>query len=197
MYNVTPQISTKDIVIKPTKRITAANLDIAMFQIARDVTLASVIKPYDPTLNNSIKLLPTNVQSQLKAIGKGVNDIMNGVPFTVNIMKPEFSFDLPGMTFSIGSASRPEIIYTPTRNECQCEGHENHGICKHRLLWTVFYNYVTIVRAHEELYTAYAKLGIELKPATFVQEESRARDYLLEEIYDQAIRSGAFNERGF
>jgi hypothetical protein len=196
MYNVKASISTKDIVVKPTKRITSANLDVSMFQIARDVTFASAIKPYDPTLTKSVKLLPTAVQSQLKAINKGVNDIMNGVPFTVNVLKPEFSFDVPGMTLSVGSTSRPEIIYTPNRNECQCEGHENHGICKHRLLWNVFYNYVTILRAHEELYTAYAKLGIELKPATFV-EESTPRDYALEELYDAALRSGAFNMRGF
>lgn len=166
MFNLTARLATSDIEIKNEKRITQANLDREMLVFAGDVAAAQLARTFDPTLQTPFKEFPKSLQSELTALTNGVNDILRGVPFTVNIENNPYADGRTISSFAMRSTSRAEIIYQPTIYDCQCEGHLHHGVCKHRFTRTAFVVYVAILHGQEYLQALYARLGVELKPVT-------------------------------
>lgn len=196
MFNFIPKLATGDIKLTPANRITQANLNQEMLVFAGDAAAAQIVRRFDPTLKTAFKNLPTTMQSEVNALTKGVRDILSGIPFTANIQN---SYDEGRIltTFSIQSSSRPDVIYQPTAYECQCEGHEHHGVCKHRLVRKVFDIYVTLIQASETLQANFAAIGVELilppqTPRDFPVSQGDINDFL-----DMLVREGISSEELF
>lgn len=198
MFNMIAEIATDDIKIKPIKTISQSNLNKDLFVLSADSAISSIVRLVSPKLDIKLKDLPKDVASQASAMSRGAKDIFGGLPFTATIQ--DNPYGLSGIkSFAVRSSSRPEILYTPTDHGCDCEGSENHGVCKHRLLRPVFVNYIRFLRAHEALIAAYARAGIrlmELPPPTVRnREELSVKD--LEEMMNEIMgKDSLFNRRG-
>jgi hypothetical protein len=164
MFNFVPKLATGEQKIENIKRITQDNIDISALVVAADAAAGQIARTVDPTLRLKFNELPKHIQSKASSMIKGVRDIGDGLPFTVNVRRNPYESGLVITSFAIESSTRPGVIYTPTQYGCQCEGFEHHNNCKHHMLYSVFEVYVGLINAEQDLVAAYAKLGIELVP---------------------------------
>jgi hypothetical protein len=164
MFNFISKLATSEQKIQSIKRVTQENIDIPAFVLAADAAAGQIVRKFDSTLRVKVEDMPKSIQSEINALKKGVQDILNGVPFTANIEYARVDGSAVISSFALHSSTRKDIIYTPTTFECQCEGHEHHGVCKHRLVLSIFAVYANLLHIEEKLVRSYAKLGIELIP---------------------------------
>lgn len=197
MFNFKVKPAVGEQKIEKIKRITQANLDVHALILAGDAASAQLARTFDPTLRTRFENYSKTIQSKLNAMSKGMRDIASGLPFTANILPYPGDDSWTLSSFAVASSTRPGVIYSPTSYECQCEGFEHHGVCKHYALRSVFEIYIGLVKAEQDLIAAYAKLGLELVAAPLAPQPSVIDAALADQLLQDFLKDSGLTREEF
>ncbi len=153
MYRYNARSAQEDFTVETTKIVTHRNLNLIGLKTAAEAVIGKIIYPIKS--QEEFDKITGKTKQAVDAVIRGLENIFSGLPFSV------FA-DEHGLTGLVVQSASREHQYIVTTDDCQCEGHKNHGVCYHRALHPVFTTYIGLLRIHERFQRDHQALGIEL-----------------------------------